>query len=138
MRLHPHAKETAMMTLRDFSQQTVGGRIRWTVGIGIFLLMTVNVTLAAGNEEIQKGRAIYQESCQHCHGFAGKGDGDMASYLTPPPSNLASEATQAKSDKELKDVIMKGREGTAMAGLEGALEESQLIDLLAYLRSLKP
>ena len=56
----------------------------------------------------------------------------------PPPSNLASEATQAKSDKELKDVIMKGREGTAMAGLEGALEESQLSDLLAYLRSLKP
>ncbi|MDH5588351.1 MAG: cytochrome c, partial [Nitrospirota bacterium] len=73
-----------------------------------------------------------------CHGFNGKGDGEMASYLTPPPSNLASEATQAKSDKELKDVIMKGREGTAMAGLEGALEESQLSDLLAYLRSLKP
>ena len=138
MGLHPHAKETAMMTLRVFSQQTVGGHIGWTIGIVIFLLLTANVTWAAGNADIQKGRAIYQESCQHCHGFAGKGDGEMASYLTPPPSNLASETTQAKSDKELQDVIKRGREGTAMAGMEGALEESQLIDLLAYLRSLKP
>ncbi|MDH5564594.1 MAG: cytochrome c [Nitrospirota bacterium] len=127
-----------MMTLRVFSQQTVGGHIGWNMGIMIFLLLTSNITWAVENEDIQKGKVIYQESCQHCHGFAGKGDGEMASYLTPPPSNLASQTTQAKSDKELKDVIMKGREGTAMAGLEGALEESQLIDLLAYLRSLKP
>ena len=62
----------------------------------------------------------------------------MASYLTPPPSNLGSESTQAKSDKELRAVMMKGREGTAMTGFEGALEEPQMNDLLAYLRSLKP
>ena len=109
--------------------------------IGAVILLSViwsGTTIAAGNGDPEKGKDIFRENCRHCHGLTGKGDGKMASYLTPPPSNLASEATQAKSDKELKDVIMKGREGTAMVGLEGALEESQLIDLLAYLRSLKP
>lgn len=109
------------------------------IGAVIFLgVLWSGTTIAAGKGDSEKGKNIFRESCQHCHGFTGKGDGEMASYLTPPPSNLASETTKAKSDKELKDVIMKGREGTAMAGMEGALEESQLNDLLAYLRSLKP
>lgn len=94
--------------------------------------------IAAGNGDSEKGKDLFRESCRHCHGFAGKGDGEMADYLEPRPSNLASQPTQAKSDKELKDVILKGRAGTAMVGFEGAFEESQMIDLLAYLRSLKP
>lgn len=94
--------------------------------------------IAAGNGDSEKGKDLFRESCRHCHGFAGKGDGEMADYLEPRPSNLASQLTQAKSDKELKDVILKGRAGTAMVGFEGAFEESQMIDLLAYLRSLKP
>ena len=110
----------------------------WIGAVILLGVMWSGTTIATGNGDSEKGKDIFRESCQHCHGFTGKGDGEMASFLTPPPSNLASETTQAKSDQELKDVIMKGREGTAMAGLEGALEESQLIDLLAYLRSLKP
>jgi high-affinity iron transporter len=94
--------------------------------------------IAAGNGDIEKGKDLFRESCRHCHGFAGKGDGEMADYLEPRPSNLASQTTQAKSDKDLKDVILKGRAGTAMVGFEGAIEESQITDLLAYLRSLKP
>ncbi len=92
--------------------------------------------IASGDPE--KGKDLFRESCQHCHGLTGKGDGEMASYLTPPPSNLGSEATQAKSDTELKTVIMKGREGTGMTGFEGDFEAPQLNHLLGYLRSLKP
>jgi cytochrome c553 len=62
----------------------------------------------------------------------------MAEYLNPRPADLASQSTQAKTDQELKEVILKGRAGTAMVGLEGALEEVQLNDLMAFIRSLKP
>lgn len=110
----------------------------WIGAVILLSVMWSGTTITAGNGDPEKGKDLFRESCQHCHGYTGKGDGEMASYLTPPPSNLASKTTQAKSSKELKDVILKGREGTAMVGLEGALEESQLIDLLAYLRSLKP
>ena len=57
----------------------------------------------------------------------------MAEYLEPRPANLASQTTQAKSDGELKDLILKGKEGTAMAGFEGAFEEPQLNDLLVVI-----
>ena len=88
--------------------------------------------------DIEKGKALYRQSCGHCHGLDGKGDGEMGGYLNPPPANLASEKTQSQSDADLKAVIMNGRSGTAMVGFEGALDEAQFADLLAYLRSLKP
>ena len=110
----------------------------WIAAVVVLGLICTGTSIAAGNGDIEKGKAIFQESCQHCHGFTGKGDGEMAEYLEPRPSNLVSQSTQAKSDRELKDVILNGQAGTAMAGFEGALEEPQLNDLLAYLRSLKP
>ena len=91
---------------------------------------------ASGNPEA--GEQIYGESCEHCHGYGGDGRGQMAEYLTPSPAKLTSEGTQSKSDDELKAIILHGRPGTAMAGFEGALEGTQLADLLAYLRTLKP
>jgi mono/diheme cytochrome c family protein len=61
----------------------------------------------------------------------------MAVYLTPPPSNLTAKPTQAKSDAELRTIILKGRPGSAMVGFDGAFEEAQLNDLIAYIRSIQ-
>jgi cytochrome c2 len=68
----------------------------------------------------------------------GKGNSDMVAYLTPPPTNLAAEATQTKTDSQLQKIILEGLPGTAMASFDGVLEDVQLADLMAYLRSLKP
>jgi mono/diheme cytochrome c family protein len=111
-------------------------------GVSLFVgfalgMMTAGLAVA-GAGDIEKGKTFYRQSCGHCHGLEGKGDGEFGGYLNPPPANLASEITQSKSDTDLKDVIMNGRSGTAMVGFEGVLEEEQWNDLLAYLRSLKP
>ena len=87
-----------------------------------------------GNPE--SGRKIYLESCQSCHGPTGKGDSDMAAYLTPP-ANLTAKATQTKTDAELRKIILDGRPGTAMASFDGAFEEDQLTDLIAFIRSIQ-
>ncbi len=118
------------------------GRGAAVVGGGL-LLIAVNVFLgeAAGGAEgrvnPEAGKKIYLESCQNCHGPTGKGDSDMAAYLTPPPANLTARATQEKTDVQLRKIILEGRPGTAMTGYEGAFEEPQLSDLIAYIRSLK-
>lgn len=118
------------------------GRGAAVVGGGL-LLIAVNVFLgeAAGGAEgrvnPEAGKKIYLESCQNCHGPTGKGDGDMAAYLTPPPANLTARATQEKTDVQLRKIILEGRPGTAMTGYEGAFEEPQVSDLIAYIRSLK-
>ena len=115
--------------------QAMGGK---TLFMGLAVGMMATGLALAGAGDIQKGQTFYRQSCGHCHGLNGKGDGEMGGYLNPPPANLASEQTQSKSDAELKEVIMNGRPGTAMVGFEGAIEEDQWDDLLAYLRSLKP
>lgn len=96
------------------------------------------LTIAASSQgNPESGRKIYLESCQSCHGPSGKGDSDVAAYLTPPPSNLTAKPTQAKTDAELRTIILEGRPGTAMAGFDGAFEEAQLNDLIAYIRSIQ-
>jgi len=123
------------MTVRiPVSVKTMTKRALWAFTICLF--MAVPLLAVAG--DIEKGKDIYRESCRHCHGVSGQGDGQMAEYLNPRPADLASQSTQAKTDQELKEVILKGRAGTAMVGLEGALEEVQLNDLMAFIRSLKP
>lgn len=118
------------------------GRGPTVVGGGL-LLMAANILMgeaaggAEGKANPEAGKKIYLESCQNCHGPTGKGDSDMAAYLTPPPANLTAKATQAKTDAQLRKIILEGRPGTAMAGYEGAVEEPQLSDLIAYIRSLK-
>lgn len=95
------------------------------------------VTVAAPSGKSESGRKIYLESCQSCHGPTGKGDSDVAAYLTSPPSNLTAKATQNKTDAELRTIIVEGRPGTAMASFDGAFDEAQLADLIAYLRSIE-
>lgn len=104
----------------------------------VLLIMSATSDLfaihASGNPEA--GKTIFMESCQHCHGPLGRGNGEMAEYLDPPPKDLTSESTRSMSDNEIRKVIIEGRKGTAMAGFEDAFEDIQLIDLVAFIRSL--
>lgn len=106
------------------------------VVILVIVAMSPLAVAASSQGNAESGRKIYLESCQSCHGPTGKGDSDVAVYLTPPPSNLTAKATQTKTDEELRKIILEGRPGTAMASFDGAFEEAQLSDLIAYLRSI--
>jgi len=82
----------------------------------VAVLGLVQMTMAAASKgNTEDGKKIYAESCQSCHGTTGKGDGDMAAYLTPPPANLATKATQSNTDAQLPKIILEGRPGRAMA-----------------------
>ena len=115
-------------------------RARINPGFLIWLLLgVVSISLAdPGKGNPAAGQKLYRESCQNCHGAAGKGDSDMAAYLTPAPANLTAKATQEKTDAQLRKVIQEGRAGTAMTGYAVAFDEGKLDDLIAYIRSLKP
>ncbi len=103
----------------------------------VVLVVVRTTTTAATRGNPEAGKKIYLESCQSCHGPTGKGDSEMAVYLKPPPSNLTAKATQTKTDAELRKILLEGRPGTAMASFEGAFEETQLNDLIAYIRSIQ-
>jgi mono/diheme cytochrome c family protein len=91
--------------------------------VGLVVAAVSPLAIAASSQgNPESGRKIYLESCQSCHGPTGKGDSDVAAYLKPPPSNLTAKATQAKTDAELRKIILEGRPGSAMASFDGAFD----------------
>jgi high-affinity iron transporter len=74
---------------------------------------------------VSRGRAVYNERCQPCHGDRGAGDGPQASHIVGPrPADLGDPAVIG--DATLTDVYRRvsiGIPGTAMPSFEGELSE---------------
>lgn len=83
---------------------------------------------------IGKGKVIYENYCQTCHGLKGKGDGPIGQLLNPPAADLT--ATGKKSDQDLLQSIENGRSGTSMPPWKGNLSGQDIQDVLAYIRQL--
>ena len=82
----------------------------------------------------QKGKTIYEKLCLTCHGSGGKGDGPIGRSLIPPAADLTLLAK--KSDKTIVDTVRNGRPGTAMPPWKNYLNQSEMNDLLVFLRTL--
>ncbi|HKY72175.1 MAG TPA: cytochrome c [Nitrospira sp.] len=109
----------------------VGMLLGWiAVGIGQVLATPVMPMT------LEQGRTIYERHCAECHGPEGRGDGRLATSLSPRPGNLISAQTAAKSDQELLKIIAKGRPRTAMVGWQERLSTEDQVAVLAYIRSL--
>lgn len=88
-------------------------------------------TVAAGIE-------IYQENCALCHGVAGRGDGEGAKDLDPPPQDLmATMNMPISSDSFLFWTVSEGGEalGTDMPAFRDVLTEGQIWQVIHALRA---
>lgn len=86
--------------------------------------------------DARKGKGVFETYCVNCHGSSGKGDGPIGPSLIPPAANLTR--LQEKPDKEILDTIRKGRPGTAMPSWKHDLSPQDILNILAYIRTLKP
>jgi mono/diheme cytochrome c family protein len=84
----------------------------------------------------EAGERVYKQNCINCHGVAGQGNGAAAAMLDPKPADLTLAKTQAKPDAELLETIKFGRPGTAMPGWTSEIDEREMRDLVAYIRTL--
>jgi mono/diheme cytochrome c family protein len=81
------------------------------------------------------GKRIFEKTCAGCHGQAGKGG--------EGPALNNKVLLQAATNEYLAGTIRRGRRGTAMASflepspIRPALAESDIGDVVAYLRSLQ-
>ncbi len=64
------------------------------VAVALVASCMLGFTTANAEEELI-GSNEYRVSCASCHGIGGKGDGNMAQFLTPKPSNLTMLAKKA-------------------------------------------
>ncbi len=89
-----------------------------------------------GPEASIAGADIFKTNCATCHGDTGLGDGSASTYLDPRPANLVMLNTTA-ADDYLYWRISTGREGTAMPAWKGVLDDQQIWQVIAFIRTLK-
>ena len=105
-------------------------------GVVVVILAAASISFAQLKGDAGAGKIVYERSCATCHGKEGKGDGPGAMSLKPRPTNLTDPAVTAKSDKEIFDIMTKGKSGTPMIAFEKSLSEEQRWNVLVYIRSL--
>jgi mono/diheme cytochrome c family protein len=109
----------------------------------VLLLAGLDSLIAAESSkgDPKAGKVKYDMLCAGCHGTEGKGNGPAAGSLNPKPADL-SNADYLKNlrDKYLYEVIRDGgakvKKSPLMPAWGGALNDRDIWNLVAYLRSL--
>jgi len=68
--------------------------------------------------DAREGAALYAESCAQCHGPAGKGDGQWAAGMVPPPSDLTQLSENGVFPRRHVLSVIDGYDRTGLPGQE--------------------
>jgi len=105
------------------------------VVVPVLLLLPPSFVGATGDPTT--GKAIYERHCIACHGPQGKGDGPAGKMLKPPAADFTSAASKKKSEVDLKEAIENGKPGTAMGPWKSQLSQTDISEVLGYVRALR-
>jgi mono/diheme cytochrome c family protein len=108
------------------------------------LLVVLGILVGAVPSQAQnaaQGKNVYETYCTSCHGEKGKGDGTAAASLPAKPADHTNGAVMNQlNDKFLYDIVSKGGgavgKSTFMPSWGGALNDTQIRDVVAYIRIL--
>ncbi len=98
-------------------------------------------------QDTSAGKEVYRKWCAGCHGVDGKGDGEGARHMIPPPRDFTGNALyqirstpsgQLPTDADLLRSIDEGLPGTAMPAWKTRLSDRQRRDVLAYIKTFSP
>ena len=85
---------------------------------------------------LAKGKQIFTQRCQSCHGAQGFGDGPLAANLNPPPTNFQDSANADNiSPLQAYNTIRLGLEGTSMRAFS-ELSDQEVWNVAFYINSL--
>lgn len=79
--------------------------------------------------DTDRGSAIYAKHCSSCHGTSGIG-------VSPNMPNFSINEGLIQPDLHLKEYIYNGY--NAMPAYRGVLNDNEIFDVIAYLRTLSP
>ncbi|HHH36941.1 MAG TPA: cytochrome c [Gammaproteobacteria bacterium] len=82
----------------------------------------------AGAANMEKGRQIYVRHCQQCHGARGQGQ-------IPGAPDFARGERLLQPDVRLAESIRNGK--GVMPAYRALLKDEDLLDVIAYLRTLR-
>ena len=86
-------------------------RILGCAAIAIFLGATPLLSEGVEGNEYGKGKTLYRNKCQFCHGLRGDGEGPAAEPLLGHPVDFTnSRFWQDDAEKKIERTIKKGKE----------------------------
>ncbi len=89
-------------------------------------------------ENLAAGRKQFQNYCTSCHGETGRNETVLfATHVSPPVPRLDSPQVQRYTDGQLKWVIANGISPSGMPAWKGVLDESEMWEIVLYIRSLR-
>jgi cytochrome c oxidase cbb3-type subunit 3/ubiquinol-cytochrome c reductase cytochrome c subunit len=109
------------------SRSAVDAIVAFLRGYATLPFEDVSTVTVAG--DASRGASIYAAQCARCHGDAGEGG------RAPTLDNPVFQDTV--SDGFLLRSVERGRRGTAMNGFAALLTESELADVVAFVRTLR-
>ncbi len=103
-----------------------GLSVVWPV---ICLVVTAFLPWAEGEAaDINKGKQIYVKHCQNCHGSRGQGQ-------LPGMPDFSRGERLFQADSQLVEVLRNGK--GMMPAYRAVLRDKELLDVIAYLRTLR-
>lgn len=85
-----------------------------------------------------RGETIYRIHCLRCHGKMGDGKGPDSSTLRVPPGDFHSPESTAKSELDLRAIIIWGLVFSPMHGWWDRLSSEEIRDVISYIRQIAP
>lgn len=100
---------------------------RFYFGVAVVVMLgAVSAPVLAA--DVKAGATIYQRHCEGCHGASGRGD-------FPGMPDFSRGEGLFKSNMALTETIKSGK--VAMPAFEGLLTDNEILDVIAYLRTLR-
>ena len=117
-----------------------------TILLALFLLLVTSVAPVNAKEgSKENGRLLYMGHCFQCHGEDGEGAGSASEFIPVKPRNFTDGVFKMKTsepsspisrDEDIFAAISRGMQPSGMPAWKSTLTESQMWDLVAYVKSL--
>lgn len=112
----------------------------------LFLLLGL-LALPLHAQDLERGKAVYDKWCAHCHGATGDGEGVAASRVRPKPRDFTAGKYKIRltttgnlpTDEDLKNAIRNGLPYSSMPAFPANfIPDADLNSLVAYVKSFSP
>jgi mono/diheme cytochrome c family protein len=124
--LHPMKKEQCLLSLVI------------SVISCVCIVLWLGEVRAQQTTTIDAGEIIYRLHCLRCHGKAGDGRGPDSSALIVPPTDFHSPESTAKSELDLRAIVIWGLVFSPMHGWWDRLSSEEIREVIGYIRQLAP
>ncbi|MDX2043887.1 MAG: c-type cytochrome [Acidobacteriota bacterium] len=93
-------------------------------------------SVAATDENLESGRALFLQRCSACHGESGNAQTDFAEAMPTKPADLKSPQVAALTEGEIYTAINDGLKVSSMPGFKNRLSDEAIWKLALYVKKL--